>query len=43
MKKYNGDKIYLKIKEKIEQNFELSDLDKLKLIFLPLIRKGKSK
>lgn len=41
MKKYNGDKIYLKIKEKIEQNFQLSHLDKLKLIFLPITRKGK--
>lgn len=41
MKKYNGDKIYLKIKEKIKQNFQLSDLDKLKLIFLSIIRKGK--
>lgn len=33
MKKYNGDKIYLDIKEKMEQNLELSDLDKVQLYF----------
>lgn len=43
MKKYNGDKIYLEIKRKIEQSIELSDLDKLNLIFLPLMSNSTDK
>lgn len=39
MKKYNGDKIYLDIKEKIDKSIELSNLDKLNLIFLPLMNR----
>lgn len=43
MKKYNGDKIYLEIKRKIQQSIELSDLDKLNLIFLPLMNNSTDK
>ncbi|WHE06067.1 DUF4351 domain-containing protein [Thermoanaerobacterium thermosaccharolyticum] len=40
--KYDGDKIYKELNEKIDRKLQLTDIDKLNLIFLPLMGSKKS-